>query len=58
MRAQHMRKNQYEENLFRCEDDHYELDMAIETNASAIRAMQPLCDQARPFWGSALMRQW
>ena len=42
-----MRKNQYEENLFRCEDDHYELDMAIETNASAIRAMQPLCDQAR-----------
>ncbi|KAK9837425.1 hypothetical protein WJX81_001540 [Elliptochloris bilobata] len=42
----HMRKNQYEENLFRCEDDHYELDMAIETNASAIRAMQPLCDQA------------
>ena len=24
---QHMRKNQYEEALFRCEDDRYELDM-------------------------------
>jgi len=50
--VQHMRKNQYEENLFRCEDDHYELDMAIETNASAIRAMQPLAEQARAPAGS------
>lgn len=32
-----MRKNQYEEALFRCEDDRYELDMAIEQNMSAIR---------------------
>lgn len=32
-----MRKNQYEEALFRCEDDRYELDMCIEQNASAIR---------------------
>lgn len=39
-----MRKNQYEEALFRCEDDRYELDMLIEQNSSAIRAMQPLYD--------------
>ncbi len=40
-----MRKNQYEEALFRCEDDRYELDMVIECNSSAIRAMQPLAQQ-------------
>lgn len=45
-----MRKNQYEEALFRCEDDRFELDMAIERNASTIRAMQPLVEviQALP----------
>ena len=37
-----MRKNQYEEALFRCEDDRYELDMCIETNASTIRKLLPL----------------
>ncbi|CAL8471863.1 g11405 [Coccomyxa elongata] len=41
----HMRKNQYEEALFRCEDDRYELDMVIESNASAIRAITPLVQQ-------------
>ncbi|CAM6050285.1 unnamed protein product [Sphagnum compactum] len=30
----HMRKNQYEESLFRCEDDRYELDMLLETTLS------------------------
>uniref|UniRef100_A0A7I4FH13 Histone deacetylase interacting domain-containing protein n=1 Tax=Physcomitrium patens TaxID=3218 RepID=A0A7I4FH13_PHYPA len=29
----HMRKNQYEESLFRCEDDRYELDMLLEGTA-------------------------
>ena len=42
--AQHMRKNQYEEALFRCEDDRYELDMLIEQNTSAVRAIRPLCE--------------
>ena len=42
---QHMRKNQYEEALFRCEDDRYELDMVIESNASAIRHLRPLCEE-------------
>lgn len=32
-----MRKNQYEEALFRCEDDRYEFDIAIEQNLSALR---------------------
>lgn len=41
-----MRKNQYEEALFRCEDDRFELDMVIETNASAIRAITPLVQAA------------
>ena len=44
-RAQHMRKNIYEEALFRSEDDRFELDMVIECGASAIRAMKPLVAQ-------------
>eukprot|EP00882_Tetradesmus_deserticola_P011207 GHRQ01011856.1.p1 GENE.GHRQ01011856.1~~GHRQ01011856.1.p1 ORF type:complete len:534 (+),score=277.95 GHRQ01011856.1:129-1730(+) len=39
-----MRKNQYEEALFRCEDDRFELDMCIETNASTLRKLRPLRD--------------
>ncbi|GJQ13517.1 hypothetical protein GpartN1_g5308.t1 [Galdieria partita] len=38
----HMRKNQYEDNLFRCEDDRYELDMVIETNAATIAKLEPI----------------
>ena len=45
--AQHMRKNQYEEALFRCEDDRFELDMTIESNSSAIRAVTPLVQARR-----------
>ena len=44
---QHMRKNQYEEALFRCEDDRFELDMTIESNSSAIRAITPLVQARR-----------
>lgn len=44
-RLQHMRKNQYEEALFRVEDDRFELDMMIETNASAMRTMANLARQ-------------
>ena len=43
--VQHMRKNQYEEALFRVEDDRFELDMMIETNASAMRTMANLARQ-------------
>ena len=40
---QHYRKNQYEEALFRAEDDHFELDMIIDQNASAIKALRVRC---------------
>ena len=40
-----MRKNQYEEALFRAEDDRFELDMVIECNASTIQRMHPLAEQ-------------
>jgi len=35
-----MRKNQYEEALFRCEDDRMEIDMVLETNKSAIESLE------------------
>ncbi|KAL3694267.1 hypothetical protein R1sor_007918 [Riccia sorocarpa] len=39
----HMRKNQYEESLFRCEDDRFELDMLLEsTNVTARRVAELL----------------
>lgn len=34
------RKNHYEEILFKCEDDRYELDLLIETNLSTIRFLE------------------
>jgi histone deacetylase complex regulatory component SIN3 len=37
-----MRKNAFEDNLFRCEDDRYELDLVIETNASTIHKLEPI----------------
>ncbi|KAI8473859.1 MAG: hypothetical protein J3K34DRAFT_391529 [Monoraphidium minutum] len=40
-----MRKNQYEEALFRCEDDRYELDMAIIQNTATIDALKPFADR-------------
>jgi paired amphipathic helix protein Sin3a len=36
------RKNQYEEILFKCEDDRYELDLVIELNASTMRILEPI----------------
>jgi len=39
------RKNQFEENLFKCEDDRFELDMVIENNASTIRVLEPIAKQ-------------
>jgi paired amphipathic helix protein Sin3a len=37
-----MRKNVYEEALFKCEDDRYEFDMVIDANESAIRVLEAL----------------
>uniref|UniRef100_A0A1J3CP36 Paired amphipathic helix protein Sin3-like 1 n=1 Tax=Noccaea caerulescens TaxID=107243 RepID=A0A1J3CP36_NOCCA len=37
-----MRRNQYEESLFRCEDDRFELDMLLESVSSAARSAENL----------------
>ncbi|XP_071735041.1 paired amphipathic helix protein Sin3-like 2 isoform X1 [Rutidosis leptorrhynchoides] len=38
----HMRKNQYEESLFRCEDDRFELDMLLESVISTTKRAEEL----------------
>ncbi|KAK9090560.1 hypothetical protein Sjap_023737 [Stephania japonica] len=38
----HMRKNQYEESLFRCEDDRFELDMLLESANATTRRVEEL----------------
>ncbi|EOA33276.1 hypothetical protein CARUB_v10019668mg [Capsella rubella] len=38
----HMRKNQYEESLFKCEDDRFELDMLLESVVSATNRVEEL----------------
>ncbi|XP_074557091.1 paired amphipathic helix protein Sin3-like 3 isoform X3 [Curcuma longa] len=48
----HMRKNQYEESLFRCEDDRFEMDMLLESvNATTKRVeelLEMMQDPANP----------
>ena len=39
------RKNQYEEALFRCEDEQFEMDMMIDQNDSAVMRMRTLAAQ-------------
>lgn len=34
------RKTQYEEYIYRCEDERFELDVVIETNAATIRVLE------------------
>uniref|UniRef100_M4EGB7 Histone deacetylase interacting domain-containing protein n=1 Tax=Brassica campestris TaxID=3711 RepID=M4EGB7_BRACM len=41
----HMRKNQYEESLFRCEDDRFELDMLLESVNAAINRVEALLEK-------------
>ncbi|KAK4798031.1 hypothetical protein SAY86_030357 [Trapa natans] len=36
----HMRRNQYEDSLFRCEDDRFELDMLIESVSSTAKRVE------------------
>ncbi|KAJ8775063.1 hypothetical protein K2173_020067 [Erythroxylum novogranatense] len=38
----HMRRNQYEESLFRCEDDRFELDMLLESVTSTAKRTEEL----------------
>ena len=37
-----MRRNQYVEELFKCEDQMFELDMVIDSNVATIKALEPL----------------
>lgn len=41
----HMRRNQYEEALFKCEDERYEIDMVIDSNTATIRVLEPLAEE-------------
>ncbi|XP_047318696.1 paired amphipathic helix protein Sin3-like 4 [Impatiens glandulifera] len=41
----HMRKNQYEESLFRCEDDRFELDMLMEYANVTSKRVEDLLDK-------------
>lgn len=41
----HMRKNQYEETLFRTEDERFEIDMIIDSNLSTIRVLEPIVEE-------------
>lgn len=41
----HMRKNQYEEALFKCEDERFEIDMIIDSNVCTIRMLEFINDE-------------
>jgi paired amphipathic helix protein Sin3a len=41
----HMRKNQYEETLFRCEDMRFEIDMCIDSNAATLQRLTKIYDE-------------
>jgi len=41
----HMRRNQHEESLFRVEDERFEIDMAIDTNATTLRRLEPIAEE-------------
>jgi hypothetical protein len=38
----HVSRNKYEETLFKCEDERYELDMLIEANSSAVLELEEI----------------
>jgi paired amphipathic helix protein Sin3a len=44
-RFRHMRKNQYEEVLFRCEDERFEIDMVIDSNCSTLHRLEPIAEE-------------
>jgi len=41
----HMRKNQHEEILFRVEDERFEIDMCIDSNATALLRLEPIAEE-------------
>lgn len=53
-----MRKNIYEDALFKCEDDRHEVDQCIENNAAAIRVLQPLYDEITTLKENSKTTEW
>jgi len=41
----HMRKNQHEEVLFRCEDERFEIDMVIDSTVTALNRLEPIAEE-------------
>lgn len=41
----HMRRNTYEETLFRCEDERFEIDMVIDSNACTLARLEPIAEE-------------
>lgn len=41
----HMRKNQHEENLFRIEDERFEIDMVIDSTATALKRLEAIAEE-------------
>lgn len=41
----HMRRNQQEETLFRVEDERFEIDMVIDSNATTLRRLEPIAEE-------------
>jgi paired amphipathic helix protein Sin3a len=41
----HMAKNVYEEELFKCEEDRFEVDMIIDSNYCTIRILEPIAEE-------------
>lgn len=41
----HMRRNTYEETLFRAEDERFEIDMAIDSNAATLQRLEPIAQE-------------
>lgn len=41
----HMRRNTYEEILFRCEDERFEIDMIIDSNKATLARLEPIAEE-------------
>lgn len=41
----HMRRNTYEEVLFRCEDERFEIDMVMDSNAATLQRLTPIAEE-------------
>lgn len=41
----HMRRNTYEETLFRVEDERFEIDMVIDSNAATLHRLEPIAEE-------------